>query len=126
MCFTSLQFVNVFNLLTKTVSRIKSTLISFKFANKDSTIRKTSWKFHMHYVNTAFHFFGELSFREGKVCCYWIIIFLCMVIKMKFYRFIATVLGFFFLLLLKGKILKKLVVALKFLTVLTLNCNIFC
>ena len=34
--------------------------------------------------------------------------------------------GFFFLLLLKGKILKKLVVALKFLTVLTLNCNIFC
>ena len=34
--------------------------------------------------------FGEFSFRKGKVSCYWIIIFLCRVIKMKFYWFIAV------------------------------------
>ena len=37
----------------------------------------------MHYVDTAFNFGGELSFRKGKVCCYWIIIFLNGVLKIK-------------------------------------------
>ena len=41
-------------------------LISFKFANKDSIIRKTSWKFHMHYVNTAFNFLGNCLLEKGK------------------------------------------------------------
>ena len=44
---------------------------------------------------------------------------------MKLYRFIAAFL-FFFCFFLKDKKLKKLAVALKFLTVLNLNSNVFC
>ena len=40
---------------------------------------------------------------------------------MKFYRLIAA-----FLFFLKDMKLKKLAVALKFVTVLSLNCNVFC
>ena len=41
---------------------------SFKFANKDSIIRKTSWKFPMHYdyVNTAFDALGNSLLEKGK------------------------------------------------------------
>ena len=45
-------------------------LISIKFANKGSIIRKTSWKFPMHYVKLCkynIRFFGEFPFRKGKV-----------------------------------------------------------
>ena len=69
-------------------------------------------------------FFGEFSFRKGKVSCYWIIVFLCRVIKMKFYWFIAV----FFFFFLKDKKLNKLPVALKFhyfLTVLSLYSTLF-
>ena len=52
-------------------------------------------------------FFGVLPFRKGKVCCYWIILYLCRVIKIKFYWFIASFLLFF----LKDKKLKKLAAA---------------
>ena len=65
-------------------------LISFKFANKDSIIRKTSWKFPMHYVNKTFDFFGNFSFRKGKVSCSWMTIFFCRVMKVKLHRFIAA------------------------------------
>ena len=41
-------------------------LISFKFSNKDSIIRKTSRKFPMHYVNTTFDFFWEFLLEKGK------------------------------------------------------------
>ena len=41
-------------------------LISFKFANKDSIIRKTSWKLPMHYINTTFHFFGNSPLEKRK------------------------------------------------------------
>ena len=86
-------------------------LISFKFANKDSLI----WNFLKIPHELCKHniwFLGEFPFRKGKVSCYWIIIFLCRVIKIKFYWFIAA----FFL---KDKKLKKLAVALKFLYFLT-------
>ena len=119
MCFTSLHFLNVSNLQTNNISWIKST---HEFANKDSIIRKTSWKFPVHYVITTFHFWWEFSFRKGKVSFYWIIIFLCRVKKMKFYCFTVA------FLFLKDKKLKKLAVALKFLyffTVSCLNSNVF-
>ena len=126
MYFTSLQFVNVSNLKTKNISWIKSTLISFNFANKDSITRKTSSKFHA-LCKHIIRFFGELSFRKGKVCYSWIIINFCRVIKMKFYRFIAAFLFFIlFYFFLKDMKLKELAVALKFLTVLSLNSNVFC
>ena len=64
MCFPSLQFLNVSNLYT------------------------TSWKFNMHYVNTAFNFGGNCVLEKGKY----------VVIKHpKFYLFIAAFLFFFFL-----------------------------
>ena len=33
--------------------------------NKDSIIKKTSWKFYMHYVNTAFDFWLGLG-KKGS------------------------------------------------------------
>ena len=73
-------------------------LISFKFGNKDSIIRKTSRKFPMHYVNTKFDFGGNSLIKEGKYLVIDLVIessyFLCRVIKMKFYRFIAAFLFF--------------------------------
>ena len=41
-------------------------LITFKFTNKDSIIRKTSWKFLMHYVNTTFEFLGNSILEKRK------------------------------------------------------------
>ena len=55
MYFNSLQFLNVSNLK-------KKTLISFKFANKDSIIRKAS----MHYVNTTFKVLRNSLLEKGK------------------------------------------------------------
>ena len=52
--------------------------------------------------------------------CYLMIVFLCRVIKIKFYWLIAASLFF-----LEDKKLKKLVVALKLLTVLSLKLNVF-
>ena len=66
MCFTSLQFVNV---------------------SKDCI--------EMYYVNKAFNFFGNSVLEKGKYVATVIITFLCRVIKMKFYRFIATFLFLF-------------------------------
>ena len=79
-------------------------------------IRKTSWKFHMHCVNTAFDFWGNCLLEKGK----YVVIessYFCV----KFYWLIAA-----FIFFLKDKELKKLAVALKFLTVLSLNSNVFC
>ena len=66
-------------------------------------------------MQTQHLIFWEFPYRKGKISCYWIIIFLCRVIKMKFYWFIAAFLSFF----LQDKKLKKLAVALKFLYFLT-------
>ena len=52
-------------LLVKTFHEWKA-LISFKFANKDSIIRKIFWNFLMHYVNTTFNFFGNSLLKKGK------------------------------------------------------------
>ena len=49
----------------KTFHQYKA-LISFKFANKDSIIRKTAWKFPMHYVNTTFNILGNSLVEKGK------------------------------------------------------------
>ena len=71
-------------------------------------------------------FLGEIYFRKGKVCCYWII-FLCRVIKNEVLLINCSFSYLFFSL--KDKKLKKLAVALKFvyfLTVLSLNSNVFC
>ena len=57
------------------------------------------------------------SLLEKAKSCYWIIIFLCRVINMKFYWYIAAFLFFFFFK--KDKKLKKLAVAIKFLHLLT-------
>ena len=84
---------------------MKKSTHNFKFTNKDSLIRKTSWKFHMHYVNTALNFLAN-SFGKNKVCCYWIIIFLCNKSK-KVNQLV---------LFLKNEKLKKLAVALKLYT----------
>ena len=91
----------------KTLHEYKA-LISFKFANKCSIIRKTSWKFPIHYVNTTFDFFGN-SFTEQGKNHYWITIFLYRVIKIKFYWFTAA------FLFSEDKKSKKLAVTLKFL-----------
>ena len=91
----------------KTLHEYKA-LISFKFANKCSIIRKTSWKFPIHYVNTTFHFLGNSFTEEGKNH-YWNIIFLYRVIKIKFYWFTAA------FLFSEDKKSKKLAVTLKFL-----------
>ena len=64
---------------------------------------------------------GELPFRKGKVCCYWIIIFLCRVIKIK-----RSINWFFFLFSINWFFLKKLAVALTLVTALSLNSNVFC
>ena len=76
----------------------------------------------MHYVNTTFHCLGNSFLENGKVSSYRVIMFLCRVITAKFYKFIAAF-PFF-----KDKKSKKLVAALKFLyflTVLSLNSNVF-
>ena len=85
MFFKCPQLVNANHFMNKKHSSVS--------ANKDKIIRKTSWKFHVHYVKTTFNFWSEFSFRKGKVSCYWIIIFLSRVIKMKYYCFTAV---FFF------------------------------
>ena len=59
-------------------------------------------------------FFGSSLLEKAK-SCYWIIIFLCRVINMKFYWSIAAFLFF----KRKDKKLKKLAAALKFLHLLT-------
>ena len=64
MCLaSSLQMSPTWKL--KTSHQYKA-LISFKFANKDSIIRKTAWKFPMHYVNTTFNILGNSLIKKGK------------------------------------------------------------
>ena len=47
----------------KTFDEYKA-LITFKFANKDSIIRKTAlWKHNIRFL-------GKFPFRKGKVFCY--------------------------------------------------------
>ena len=83
MCFTSLQF-----LMSPTCQ------LSFKFANKVSITRKTSWKIPMHYVNATFDFLGTSFLEKGKYLVTELS-FLCRVINMKFYWFIADFLFLF-------------------------------
>ena len=78
----------------------------------------------MHYFNTAFDLLGNCLLEKRN----YVVIessYYCVkyIINMKFYRFIAAFLFFF---VLKDKKLKKLAVALKFLTVLSLNSSVFC
>ena len=87
-------------------------LTSFEFANKDN--QESFLKITHALCKRKIRFFWKFSFRKGKVSSYWIIIFLCRVMKMKFYWFIST-----FIFFLKDKKLKKLGVALKFLYFLT-------
>ena len=96
-------------------------LTSFEFANKDN--QESFLKITHALCKRKIRFFWKFSFRKGKVSSYWIIIFLCRVMKMKFYWFIST-----FIFFLKDKKLKKLGVALKFLyflIVLSLNSTVF-
>ena len=51
----------------KTFHKYYKALYSFGFANKESIIRKTSWKFPMHYVNTTFfNILGYSLPEKGK------------------------------------------------------------
>ena len=109
MYFTSLQFLDV--------------PINLKFANKDSIIRKTSWKFHVHYVNTAFDFLGNCLLEKRKYVAIESSYF-SVEYKNKVLLIYCSFSSFFFFL--KDKKLKKLAVTLKLFTVLSLNSNVFC
>ena len=49
----------------KTLHEYKA-LISFKFANKDIMIRKTFWKYPIHYVNSTFRLLENSLTEKGK------------------------------------------------------------
>ena len=75
----------------------------------------------MHYVNTAFHFLGNGLLEKGK----YVVIessYFCVSSKNKVLLIYCS---FYLFIYLKDNKLKKLAVALKFLTVLSLN-SVFC
>ena len=84
-------------------------------------MRKTSRKFQVHYVKKAFDFLGNCLLEKEKY----------VVIESSYFsvgyknKVLLIYCSFSFFLLLKDKKLKKLAVALKLLTVLSLNSSVF-
>ena len=81
----------------------------------------------MHYVNTAFHFGGNCLLEKGKyIVMNYHIFFLCSILVYNKNEVLQIYCSFsiFFFFLIDNKLI-KLAVALKFLTVLSLNSNVF-
>ena len=80
----------------------------------------------MHYVKTTFDFLGEFSFKKREsivLLNHHIFVQTNKIDVLLIYRSFSFAAFLFFL---KDKKLKKLAEALKFLTVLSVNSNVFC